>query len=248
MAILDTIMGPLLTMHPFLAILLISFILSLVITLAYKFLTNQSLMKDLRTEQNELQKKLKELKNHPEKAMKVQSDMMEINMKYMTHSMRPTLFTFIPIILIFGWLNSHMGYYPLQPGEPFSIDLELKKENTGMVEIAVPEGMELINSQPQQQLVDAKTRWYAQGPAGEYNLTFKFLGKEASKKVLITEERKYIEPVAKLSKPFESVKIGNEVVRPLEGIPVLESLNWLWTYIILSLVFSMTFRRLMKLY
>ena len=39
--------------------------------------------------------------------MEVQKLAMEKNMKYMLQSLKPTLFTFIPIIFIFSWLRTY---------------------------------------------------------------------------------------------------------------------------------------------
>ncbi|MBI4447344.1 DUF106 domain-containing protein [Candidatus Woesearchaeota archaeon] len=88
-------------------LIIISFILTLIVTLAYKFFTDQKLMKELKEEMKALQKEVKELKDHPEKMMEAQKKAMEKNMKYLMHSMKPTLITFIPIILIFGWLRQY---------------------------------------------------------------------------------------------------------------------------------------------
>ena len=167
---LDPILSPLLLLDPLVSIILIAFIISGLITLAYKFLTNQSLMKDLRDEQKALQNKIKELKNHPEKAMKVQNEMMELNLKYMSHSMRPTLFTFIPIILIFGWLNSNMAYYPLYPEVPFNVEMEMQKSITGKVSLSIPEGLEYVNSEESQEVINNKVSWNLKGKEGEYDL------------------------------------------------------------------------------
>ncbi|MFH0874350.1 MAG: EMC3/TMCO1 family protein [archaeon] len=250
MNILDTVLGPLLTINPLLSIIIISFILSLLITIAYKFLTNQSLMKDLRDEQNSLQKKLKELKNHPEKAMKVQSEMMEINMKYMTHSMRPTLVTFIPIILIFGWLNANMAYYPLYPNMPFEVNAQMKDGTIGNVNLILPQGLSFAGeSKERQELINNKAMWFLKGPTGEYNLTFSYNEMTVSKKILVTDIRKYYAPEENFKNSyFKQVTIGNLKVKPFDGIPLIGGWGWLGAYIIFSLIFSMGLRRLMKLY
>ena len=45
------------------------------------------------------QKQMKEIRNNPKEMMAVQKKTMELNMKYMKHSLKPTLITFLPIIL-----------------------------------------------------------------------------------------------------------------------------------------------------
>lgn len=87
---------------------IVSLILTGIITLAYKYLTNQTKMRELKEEMKNMQKSMKEMKDKPDKMMAMQKETMKKNMEYMKHSMKPTLFTFLPIIIIFGWLR---GYY-----------------------------------------------------------------------------------------------------------------------------------------
>lgn len=103
----NMIFGPIMNLPDPLNLLIISFILTFTITIAYKYLTDQVKMKELKTEMKDMQKKMKELKSQPDKMMAMQKDSMKKNMEYMKHSIKPTLFTFIPIIIIFGWLRSY---------------------------------------------------------------------------------------------------------------------------------------------
>jgi uncharacterized membrane protein (DUF106 family) len=101
--VMDVVFGWLLNLSYFWAIFILSFVLAIMISLIYKYTTNQSLMKDLKMEIKELQKETKTLKHDPKQMMSVQKKAMETNMKYMMHSMKPMIFTFIPIIIIFIW-------------------------------------------------------------------------------------------------------------------------------------------------
>src|SRR3989344_634911 len=101
----DLVFGWVIVINPVFGVAFVSFILTLIITLSYKYLTDQLLMKSLKDDIKILQKKLKELKDNPTKVMEVQKEAMEKNMKYMMHSLKPTIITFLPLILIFGWLS-----------------------------------------------------------------------------------------------------------------------------------------------
>ncbi len=48
-------------------------------------------------------------KGHTRKAQKAQEEMMKLTIENMKHSMKPMMFTFIPFILIFGWLRGEYG-------------------------------------------------------------------------------------------------------------------------------------------
>src|SRR3989344_6394446 len=140
--LLDPVFNPLLQFPPLVGVLIISLIISVMITVIYKFTTNQSLMRDLKNEMKELQKETKELRSEPEKAMQVQKKAMETNMKYMMHSMKSTIFTILPIIIIFGWLNANLAYEPILPGQEFSVSATFAKGISGNISLYAPEGIE----------------------------------------------------------------------------------------------------------
>src|SRR3989344_6433721 len=102
----NSIFGGIIDKSPLGGLVLVSFILTLLITVAYKYLTDQELMKSLKQEIKDFQKEMKEFKHDPSKVMELQKKDMEKNMKYMVQSFKPTLFTLIPLIIIFGWLKN----------------------------------------------------------------------------------------------------------------------------------------------
>jgi len=102
----NLIFGSLISWNPLVAIIIISFLMTLLITLSYKFLTNQELMKSLKQEIKDFQQQMKEHKDDSSKVMEIQKLSLEKNMKYMMHSFKPTLFTFVPLIIIFTWLRT----------------------------------------------------------------------------------------------------------------------------------------------
>lgn len=88
-------------------IILMSFILTFIITIMYKLLTDQILLKELKNQVKQHQKEMRNHRHDQQKMMEIQKKAMSLNLKYMKHSMKPMLFTFIPIILIFGWLRNN---------------------------------------------------------------------------------------------------------------------------------------------
>lgn len=103
----NAVFGPIMNLPEPYGLLVVSFILTAVMTIIYKFMTDQKLMKELKEEMAALRKDMKTLKDNPAKMMEVQKKAMEKNMKYMMHSMKPTIITFLPIIIIFSWLRSY---------------------------------------------------------------------------------------------------------------------------------------------
>ncbi|MBW3011538.1 DUF106 domain-containing protein [Candidatus Woesearchaeota archaeon] len=143
--ILDPLLRPLLALGAFWTIFIISIAISFASNLAYKFLTNQTLMKHLKQEVKRMQKELKQLKDKPEEFASLQKKMMAKSMEMTKHSMKPTLFTMIPILLFFGWLATNLAFMPLMPGVPFDVTLQFAPEARGNVTLNA-DGLELLSS------------------------------------------------------------------------------------------------------
>ncbi len=262
MAILDPVLGPLLSLHPLLAIVIISFLISLFIVFIYKKFTNQDLMKRLKTEIKELQAEMKQLRDKPDKMMKVQRKAMETNTKYMMQSFKPTLLTFIPIIIVFGWLNAHMAYWPITDGLQFPITIEFEEGASGTVALDAPTGLQVLDS-PDQEIAAGKAEWVLAGEPDTYTLRYSYSGREFEHRLIITEstsERDYAKPVLTAKDlgmketGLAKLTIGNKKVQPLKAVPLIGSIpwignfGWLGTYILFSLVFSIALRKILKVY
>lgn len=91
--------------NPKLSVILISFLITLVMTLITKKFTNQNRMKELKNIQKACQIKLKDNKGNPAKMSEIQKEMMQCSMELMKHSFKPMLFTFLPLIILFWWIR-----------------------------------------------------------------------------------------------------------------------------------------------
>jgi len=246
MAFLDPVLNPLLKLPILWAIILLSFIIALIISVIYKYTTNQDLMKRLKEEMKEFQKQMKELRQDPQKMMAVQKKAMETNMKYMMQSMKSTLFTFIPIIIIFGWMNAHLAYEPIKPGQDFTTTVNFNEGVKGNIELVVPEGIG-IQGDAAKEITDNKVSWLLQGEEGEYLLEYKMDGSSYTRDVLITNENNYKAPIKKISDgKINTIEIGNNKMKVVNLFGW--KIGWLGSYIILSIIFSMALRKLMKLH
>jgi uncharacterized membrane protein (DUF106 family) len=269
--IFDPVFSPLLRLPLIVAIPIIAFVITLIITLVYMKFTDQSLMKRLKDEIKGYQDEMKKYRDDPEKLMKVNKKAMEANMKYMSHSFRPTLITLIPILLIFSWLNAHFTYQPLIAGQEFGITAQFKEgalpENIGQIELIQPEGGFTLLSDAKPVLNTSGKQfaivWRAKADAGTYALKYGFEGKQLEQKVRVNtdkSDRLYEPPLlnkAELTSQglpkdskLQSITIGNERVRPFGESFSLFGWHpgWLATYILFSIIFSMGLRKLLKVY
>lgn len=245
-SILNPVFGPLLRLEPIYFILIMSFLISLLITLVYKWMTNQVLMKELKDKLKEHQQKMKEHKSDTKKMLELQKSAMDLNMKYMMHSLKPTLVTFLPIIIIFGWLSNTIAYEPLLPRQQFNTTLQFSEGISGSVHVDVPQGVRVIGNTTK--TIDAGTSAFIfKGEAGDYLFIFTVDDKSFEKEVSITTAQKYA-PIAKTfrNEPVKTITLSNQklIVLNLFGW----KLGWLGTYIISSIIFSIGLRKLMKLH
>lgn len=93
-------------LSPRMSVIVISFLLTACITLVYKFFTDQKLLKATKDEIKKLQEEMKTFKNDAAKSLEISKEVMQKNMIVMKSTLKPTIFTFLPIILIFSWLNA----------------------------------------------------------------------------------------------------------------------------------------------
>ncbi|MCK5624636.1 DUF106 domain-containing protein [Candidatus Pacearchaeota archaeon] len=104
-AILNPSAGALLLWDVSWGMTFIILIITLIVTLAQKYATDQVALKELKKEQKEIQKQMKEFKEHPEKLMELQKSQFKLFPKQMKLSMRAIAFTGVPLILFFRWFQ-----------------------------------------------------------------------------------------------------------------------------------------------
>lgn len=243
--LLNPVLGPLLKLPSLLAMVILAFLISLIITLIQKYATNQNRMKQIKEEMKSFQNRIKEEKD-PNEKMKLQKESMKLPMEQMRHSMKSMMYTFIPIILIFGWMNGHLAYDPIMPEQDFTTTVVFGKGISGEMELSVPEGLN-IQGDVVKEVKDSEVKWVLNGKEGEYLLEYNFNNKKYTKEVLITKENEYKTPVKNVRDGnIDMIKIDHKknIVLNLFGWEI----GWLMSYIIFSIIFSMLLRKIIKVY
>lgn len=266
--ILDFLLTPLINLGYLPALVILSLVFTVALIFFHKKVTDQELMKRLKEETDELRNEMKTLKDNPERMIEVRGRMMETNMKAFKQNLKPSLYTALPFIIIIGWMSAHFAYLPLMPGDEFTATVTAN-EGVSELRIVQLEGIELLTNVTQK-VVDRTATWGLKaGKEGIYTLRFA-VGEEvvASKNVVITTEKKDGSPL-KRGKGFidyiysssgeylareelESVSmisVSNKPVKPFGELSIFGwEPGWLGTYIILSIIFNLVLRKLLKVY
>jgi uncharacterized membrane protein (DUF106 family) len=245
----NSALAPLLSLHPFWAIAIVALALSILITLIYKYTTNQKELKNIREETKVIQNEMKAAKGDMQKMTELNQKLLGITSKQMKHTLRSYIFTFLPVILIFGWLQGHMAYAPIMPGEQFTTTVLFKSTTAENITLSAP-GLDML-SPATQEISDAQAVWKLKGDAGEYSLEYTY-GKEVyARNVIITTEWKYVNTVPNngISKEsnVKSIAVNLKEVKPLNFLFGLQ-LNWFWTYFILTIIMTFPLRKFLKVY
>ena len=101
------------------SIILISILINFIVLLVTKFFSDQTRIRELKKQQKEFNKALKDVRGDVEKTLEIQKKAMEHSLELMKHSFRPLLITMIPLLLFFWWireifspvLNGWIWYY-----------------------------------------------------------------------------------------------------------------------------------------
>ncbi len=246
---------------PFPAITIVSLIVSIAITLIYKFTTDQKKMSSVKQEMNRLREEMKTTKD-PGKAGEINKKLLEATMEQFRASMKPMIITMIPALLIIGWMQGSLAYEQLKPGIEFTTTALFENGATGEIELIAPQGIE-ISSESKQKAADEVT-WKLKGNEGNYELQYNYGEETYAKQITITNKWEFTKPTLEKPKGFlgintgdeypikaesqlREIKINNKPVHPFGEINLFGWIpGWLATYIITSLGFSMLFRALLK--
>ena len=112
--VLDPTAGVLLNWNATLGIVLFSAAISLFITLIQKYTTDQETLRQIKKEQKILQEEIKKYKHDPEKVMALNKKQLEFLPRTMDITLRPIMYTSIPIILFFRWFNDYFAANPIK--------------------------------------------------------------------------------------------------------------------------------------
>ena len=172
---------------------------------------------------------------------------MKINTAYMTKSMRSSFFTIVPAMAIFYLLMGMVAFLPIMPGTTFTMAATLNSNyNASSVHITLPQGFTLLNATVNKQIITYEIK--ASQTEGNYSITLQSGNDTYPKAVAVSQSYKEKSTEKFSHGAVKQVKI-NYNQRPIIQLPFWpHTLNWLWTYLILAVIFGSLTRRILKVH
>ena len=252
------------SLPPLAAIFLISFFISFLITIVYKFATNQKFMKALHHEMKSLRAEIKATKDSSQIGA-LNKQLMEKTMKQMMHSMKATLITIIPIFFIFGWMSGNIAFAQVAPGEEFTSSITFDQGATGSASIS-SETLDIISNSTQP-ILNNEVSWSLTGEEGTHEITYRYGDETYKRQVILTNDWKYLDPyLEKRSSFFGIINLGDKnpikseskINRIAVDLPRIHPFGgfllfgwqpgWLATYFFFTLLLTFPMRKLMKVH
>lgn len=104
----------LINIYPKASLIIISILVTLIMTTVRYFVTDKELMRDIKQKQKWIREEMKKYKDNVEKMAELNQQMLEHFPAQMKQTMKLMAITFIPMIVLFGWLRKI--YTPLIGG------------------------------------------------------------------------------------------------------------------------------------
>jgi uncharacterized membrane protein (DUF106 family) len=105
---IEMVITDLLLINPKISIAVFSVVVTLISTLAQKWLTNQEHLKSLKKRQKEIQAEIKKAKE-PKIMQELNAEMLSLTGVMFKSSMKPIFVTIIPFLILFAWLRGVYG-------------------------------------------------------------------------------------------------------------------------------------------
>ncbi len=239
---LDPVLGWLLPLPMWLSLLIFAVFMTLVITLVQKYMTDQKEMKRLKEKVKSSQEEMKKYRDEPKKLAKIQQEAMQTNMKYTMKSLKPTLYTILPFLILIAWMSAHYSLAAIPPNTPVMVHVQL--EQPGRVTLT-SDATVLGNAT--KATVEKQVYWEVKGPPGNHTLNFTSSGVSVTQDLIIGSTP--TQKIVKQGSPFVETQVDYPKATPFGDFSIFGYMpGWLMTYFLYSIVLSIGIRKIMKVY
>jgi len=182
---------PFQSMNPWIGMILISFLTSLLMLFVYRFTSNQQGIKEVKNKIKAHLLELRLFKDSMSLTLKAQGKIIRYNLKYIGYALKPFLVMIIPIILILIQLSLWFEYKALEPGQKTIVTVKIiEGQNPLDIDIAVePSSGFDIEIPPIRIEEEGEINWRLHAKEkGIHDLTLIIGGRRITKEVVINQK------------------------------------------------------------
>ena len=187
---LDWLFEPFKGIDPFWALLAVCIVTTFIFLEVFRRTTDSVRLQEAK---NGMQARLLEVrlfKDSPTTVIGALAGMLACNLRYLKHSLKPTLFMLPPLVVVMIHLDSWFGYAPLRPGQAALVRAKLLGSmQPSLDEVALEAGAGLAIETPSLRIPqEREISWVVRaGQAGQYSLSMKGAGGTAQKSVVVVD-------------------------------------------------------------
>lgn len=240
--VLDMLFGWSLQLPLWQGILALAAIVTVLMNVVYYFATDQKEMKRLKSRIKEKQEEMRSHRDNPKKASQIQKQLLKINGEYTKKSIKPTLYTLIPILFVFGWMAANLAFAPIMPGESVSIVVEMDEPARMTLS---GQGID-ISGDSTKETIERQARWSVSAQESTTLTIITQDGDQIQRELQINSRQ--VTPQQSHDAPFSSSEIKYPKATPFGDFSIFGYRpGWLMTYIVFSIVLSIFIRKAFKI-
>ena len=187
---LDWLFGPLKRVDPFWALLAISVVTTFIFLEVFRRTTDST---KLQQAKNSMQARLLEVrlfKDSPSIVLAALAGMLACNLRYLKHSLKPTLLMLPLLVVLMIHLDAWFGHAPLRPGQAALVSVKIlgsAQQAFDDVSLEAPAGL-AIETPSLRVPQDKEISWVVRaGQAGQYLLKVRRAGSVAQKTIVVAD-------------------------------------------------------------
>lgn len=247
---LGVAIAPYLTARPWLLVLGISIVVGLLMVIVFRYTSDQ---KAIRQAKDRLKAHLLAVRLFQDQlpvVIRAYGRILLGTGRYLRLAFTPILITIIPVILLMIQLDRYFGWSPVQPQQPFLVEVEMDR-NAPLADIQLQLPPELELTAPPVHIPrENKIAWRLQAAeAGEYNIDLIAGDQRASKQVMVSDQLRRVSPVRLQDRFWERMVSSGEASLSrdthIQSIAVdyapreISFAGWQWNWIVLFFVLSL---------
>ncbi len=255
-SIFDLFFSPFSSIDPIYGLCAVSFLTTVIMLPIFKYTSDQEAIRRTKSRIMGHLLEVRLFKDDIRTVLSAQKNMLKYNMIYLKHMMKPLMFVMLPVVVIIIQTGLRYEYRPLHPGETAIVKVKLDNPGNlaggGSGVLTAPEGLK-IETPPLRVNGGEEIYWRIRAEKdGDYDLKFRTIDKEVSKRVVVGEKLTRISPevlkgglVNSFLYPGEPSLSGDsgmeyfEIAYPYGTVALFGwKIHWLVLFFILSLVFG----------